>query len=157
MFLHHLYKPSIKGGDEDYPLSAESVQVCLVTPDWTTPYINFLVNKELPKDDEVLSRQIERRSKAYTIIDGQLYKRSTSDIFQRCVSPEEGRQILQEIHSGECGHHVAAKALVAKAFRYGFFWLTAKEDAINIVKTCEGCQRYAKQAHLPAQDRKSVV
>ena len=46
---------------------------------------------------------------------------------------------------------VAAKVLVAKAFRHGFFWLTAKEDAINIVKTCEGCQRYAKQAHLPAQ------
>ena len=92
-----------------------------VTPDWTTPYINFLVNKELPKDDEVLSRQIERRAKAYTIIDGQLYKRSTSDIFQRCVSPEEGRQILQEIHFGDYGHHVAAKALATKAFQHGFF------------------------------------
>ena len=141
VFLHHLHKPSIKGGDEDYPSSAESVNVCLVTPDWTTPYINFLRKKELPKDDEVLSRQMERRAKAYTIIDGQLYKRSTSGIFQRCVSPEEGRQILQEIHSGECGHHVAAKALVAKAFRHGFFWLAAKKDAINIVKTCEGSTR----------------
>ena len=149
-------KPSIKGGNEDKPLSAESVQVCLVTPDWTTPYIEFLINKKLPKDDEVLSHQIERRAKAYMIIDGQLYKRSTSGIFQRCISPEEGRQILEEIHSGECGHHVAAKALVAKAFRHGFFWLTAKEDAINIVKTCEGCQRYAKQAHLPAQELRTI-
>ena len=83
VFLHHLRKPSIKGGDEDYPVSAESVHVCLVTPDWTTPYIDFLLDKKLPKDDEVLSRQIERRAKAYTIIDGQLYKRSTSGIFQR--------------------------------------------------------------------------
>ena len=114
------------------------------------------MNRKLPKDDEVLSRQIERRAKAYTIIDGQLYKRSTSGIFQRCVSPEEGRQILEEIHSGECGHHVAAKALVAKAFRHGFFWLTAKEDAINIVNTCEECQRYAKQAHLPAQELPTI-
>ena len=72
VFVHHLYKPSINGSDEDYPWSAESVHVCLVTPDWTTPYINFLVNKELPKDDEVLSRQIERRAKTYRIIDGQL-------------------------------------------------------------------------------------
>ena len=60
VFLHHLHKPSIKGGDEDYPSWAESVSVCLVTPDWTTPYIIFLTNKELPKDDEVLSRKIER-------------------------------------------------------------------------------------------------
>ena len=118
--------------------------VCLVTPDWTTPYINFLTKKEFPKDDKVLSHQIDRRAKTYTIIDGHIYKRSTSFIFHRSVSPEEGRQILQEIHSGECGHHVAAKALVAKAFRHGFFWLTVKEDAANIVKTCEGCQRYAK-------------
>ena len=88
VFLHHLHKPSIKGGNEDYTLSAESVHVCLIAPDWTTPYINFLMNKELPKDDEVLSRQIERRAKLYTIIDGQLYKRSTSGIFQRCVSTE---------------------------------------------------------------------
>ena len=51
---------------------------------------------------------------------------------------------------------MAAKALVAKAFRRGFFWLTAKEDAANIVKTCEGCQRYAKQAHLPAQELRTI-
>ena len=46
--------------------------------------------------------------------------------------------------------------MVAKAFRHGFFWLTAKEDAINIVKTCEGCQCYAKQAHLPAQELRMI-
>ena len=80
VFLHHLYKPCIKGCDEDYPWSAESVHVCLVTPDWTTPYINFLVNKELPKDDEVLSHEIERRAKAYTIINRQLYKRDRKSV-----------------------------------------------------------------------------
>ena len=37
VFLHHLHKPSIKGGDEDYPTSAESVSVYMVTPDWATP------------------------------------------------------------------------------------------------------------------------
>ena len=129
VFFQHLHQPSVQGGVEDFPLVAESAAVFLVKPGWTTPYLNFLLRKELPKDDEVLSRQIERRSKAYTVIDDQLYKRSTSGIFQRCISPEEGRQILEEIHSGECGHHVAPKALVAKAFRLGFFWLSAKQDA----------------------------
>ena len=138
-----IYTSHQSKGDEDYPQLAESADVFLVTPDWTMPYLNFLP-KELPEDDEVLSRQVEQRTKSYTIIDGQLYKRSTSGIFQRCVSSTEGREILQEIHSCEFGHHTAAKALVAKAFQHGFFWLTAKEDAADIVKTCESCQRYAK-------------
>ena len=46
--------------------------------------------------------------------------------------------------------------MVAKAFRHGFFWFTAKEDTANIVKTFEGCQRYAKQAHLPAQELRTI-
>ena len=143
MFSRHLHRPIVQGGDEDFPLAAECAAVFLENLDWITPYLNFLLRKELPKDDEVLSRQIEHRSKAYIIINVQLYKRSTSDIFQRCISPEEGRQILEEIHSGECGHQLAPKALVAKAFRLGFFWLSAKQDAARIVKICEGCQRYA--------------
>ncbi len=57
-----------------------------------------------------------RRAKAYTIVKGELHKRSVSRVFQRCVSPEEGVEILREIHEGECGHHAAAKSLVAKAF-----------------------------------------
>ena len=77
--------------------------------------------------------QIIRRSKAYTIINGELYKRSTTRIFQRCVSPEEGCQILNEINSVDCGHHVSSRSLVVKAFRHGCFWLTAMADADQIV------------------------
>ena len=46
VLLHYLHKPSIKGGDKDYPMSAESAAILLVTPDWTTPYLNFLLKKE---------------------------------------------------------------------------------------------------------------
>jgi transposase InsO family protein len=45
---------------------------------------------------------------------------------------------------------------VAKAFRHGFYWLTAKEDAENIVNKCKGCQLYSRQAHLPAQDLQPI-
>ena len=141
VFLEHLHKPSVKGADILDPDSVESVEVAnyavyLVKPDWTMPYLNFLTNKELP-DDEVLRRQIVRRAKAFTIINGELYKRSTTGIYQRCISPDEGRNLLDEIHSGVCGHHASSRALVAKAFRQGFYWLTTKEDAEHIVKTCK--------------------
>jgi transposase InsO family protein len=41
--------------------------------------------------------------------------------------------------------------LSGNAFRQGFYWPTAVADATRIVRTCEGCQFYARQTHLPAQ------
>jgi hypothetical protein len=58
---------------------------------------------------------------------------------------------LQEIHLGACGHHAAPRALVGNAFRQGFYWPTAVADATRIVRSCQGCQFYARQTHLPAQ------
>ena len=54
-----------------------------------------------------------------------------------CVSPEEGQEILREIHEGDCGHHAGSKSLVAKAFRHGFYWLTAHADAEDLVSRCD--------------------
>jgi hypothetical protein len=47
----------------------------------------------------------------------------------KCISQVDGIEILREIHEGECGHHAAARSLVAKAFSHGFYWPTAKTDA----------------------------
>jgi hypothetical protein len=116
---------------------------------WAEPYLEYLTNKKLPKD-EVQKRQIKHRAKAYTIIHGQLYKRSTSGVFMKCISQVDGIEILREIHEGECGHHAAARSLVAKAFRHGFYWPTAKVDADRIMELCQGCQMYSKQTHMPA-------
>jgi hypothetical protein len=34
----------------------------------------------------------------------------------KCVSTEEGKEILQDIHEGVCGNHAASRALVGKVF-----------------------------------------
>jgi hypothetical protein len=86
----------------------------------------------------------------------ELYHRSPSGILQRCISIAEGQELLQEIHSGACGHHAAPRALVGNAFRQGFYWPTAVVNATRIVRTCEGCQFYARQTHLPAQARQTI-
>jgi hypothetical protein len=107
-------------------------------------------NDEEATKEEVQKRQIERRAKAYTIIDGQLYKQSTSGVFMKCISQVDGIEILREIHEGECGHHAAARSLIAKAFRHEFYWPTTKVDADHIVELCQGRQMYSKQTHMPA-------
>jgi hypothetical protein len=107
-------------------------------PTWVKPIKEFLVNGGLPAG-ETESRRIQRRSKAYTIINGEMYKRSVTGVLQRCVEPEEGKEMLREIHQGECGHHASSRALVAKVFRHGFYWPTALEDAEDMVRKCNGC------------------
>jgi hypothetical protein len=41
--------------------------------------------------------------------------------------------------------------LVGNTFQQGFYWPTAVVDAKHIMRTCEGCQYYAQQTHMPAQ------
>ncbi|KAK1609753.1 hypothetical protein QYE76_033426 [Lolium multiflorum] len=100
-------------------------------PSWVEPIKEFLINGTLPVDENE-SRRIQRRSKAYTIINGEVYKRSVTGVLQRCVEPEEGREMLEEIHRGECGHHASSRALVAKVFRHGFYWPTALDNAEDL-------------------------
>ena len=103
-----------------------------------------MMNKELPAD-EISARQVQRRAAAYAIINRELVRRSVTGIHQRCVEPEQGQAILKDIHQGECGHHAASRALVTKAFRHGFFWPTALEDAKSLVQKCKGCQKFCSK------------
>ena len=96
------------------------MEVSVITPEWTVPYIAYLLGKELPEDEDE-ARQIVRRSKAFTVIGGKLYRESVTGVAQQCITPEEGRMIPNDIHSGTCGHHESSRTIVAKAYRAGFY------------------------------------
>ncbi|SPT17878.1 unnamed protein product [Triticum aestivum] len=134
-FLDVLHNPSVKlPTEEDLAIpdpEAQLVAALHVIPDWTVPYLAYMTRGELP-EDETLARQITRRSKSMTIANGELHHRSVTGAFQRYVSPEEGQEILREIHEGDCGHHAGSKSLVSKAFRRGFYWLTRKIWSVNV-------------------------
>nr|CAE02263.2 OSJNBb0049I21.2 [Oryza sativa Japonica Group] len=153
VFVEHLYTPTVP--HKDATQVAGTHDVAMVEADWREPLIRFLTSQELPQDKDEAER-ISRRSKLYVMHEAELYKKNPSGILQRCVSLEEGRQLLKDIHSGICGNHAAARTIVGKAYRQGFFWPTAVSDADKIVRTCEGCQFFARQIHLPAQELQTI-
>ena len=53
-------------------------------PDWTVPYLAYMTRSELP-EDETLARQINRRFKSMTIVNGELHRCSVTGVFQCCV------------------------------------------------------------------------
>jgi hypothetical protein len=110
--------PTPAAGTQD--LSKEMTKIMLVEAVWTKPYLAYLTRGKLA-EDPIHHRQVMRRSKAFTIINGELYKRSTTGVLQRCIAQEDGIALLREIHEGTCGHHASSRTLVAKAFRLGFY------------------------------------
>jgi hypothetical protein len=90
------------------------------------------------------------------LIDGDVYKRGSAGILMQCILRDQGRELLQEIDAGTCGHHIGPRTLVEKAFRQGFYWPAAVADSKDIVRHCKGCQFYAQQTHLPAQALQTI-
>jgi ribonuclease HI len=175
VFSRDLHQPSIKTDDTPEPEEASAQPEAPSAPEgealrveeerngvapnrnWQTPYLQYLHQGELPLD-RAEARRLAQRAKSFILLgDGkELYHRSPSGILQRCISITEGQELLQEIHSGACGHHATPRALVGNAFRQGFYWPTAVADATRIVRTCRGCQFYARQTHLPAQALQTI-
>jgi hypothetical protein len=98
----------------------EPDEVMMIQIPWMQVYLAYITKKEIP-EDPVEARRVIRLSKAFTVVKGELYKRNISGVLQRCVTPEEGRVILKDIHEGICGHHASSRAIAAKAFRAGFY------------------------------------
>jgi hypothetical protein len=74
----------------------------------------------------------------------------------KCITPDEGCAILQDIHTGICGSHAGARSLVGKAYRQGFFWPTVVSDANSLVYRCEGCQFFARQKHVSSHQLQTI-
>jgi hypothetical protein len=175
VFSRDIHQPSVKtdntsepeeaSAQPEAPSAAEGEALRVegeqngVTPNrtWQTPYLQYLHRGELPLD-KAEARRLARRAKSFVLLgdEKELYHRSPSGILQRCISIAEGQELLQEIHSGACGHHAAPQVLVGNAFRQGFYWPTTVADATRIVRSCQGCQFYARQTHLPAQALQTI-
>ena len=87
----------------------------------------------------------------YQFIDDVLYKKRPDGVKLTCIPREEGLELLAEIQGGICGFHIGSRTLASKAFRQGFFWPTALQDATTLVTKCEACQFDSKKLHQPAQ------
>jgi hypothetical protein len=83
----------------------------MIEADLRVTFIDYLQEHKLPpgvNPKGAEATHILRRIKGYVLVRGNLYKRgSASGILIKCVSTEEGKDILNEIHKGVCGNHAA--------------------------------------------------
>nr|AAT85175.1 putative polyprotein [Oryza sativa Japonica Group] len=122
---------------------------------WITEIQAYLADKTLPEDREG-SEHVRRISKRYVLVEGTLYRRAANGVLLKCIPREQGVELLADVHEGECGAHSASRTLVGKAFRQGFYWPTALNDAVDLVRRCRACQFHARQTHQPAQALQTI-
>nr|ABA94235.1 retrotransposon protein, putative, unclassified [Oryza sativa Japonica Group] len=100
---------------------------------WIAEIQAYLADKTLPEDREG-SERVQRISKRYVLVEGTLYRRAANGVLLKCIPREQGVELLADIHEGECGAHSASRTLVGKAFRQCFYWPTALNDAVDLVR-----------------------
>jgi ribonuclease HI len=68
-------------------------------PDWRVPYLDYLTQGDLPSD-KTEARWITHRAKSFVIFgdNKELYRRSPTGILQHCITNEEGKNLLKDLH-----------------------------------------------------------
>ena len=124
-------------------------------PSWMDPIILYITTRELP-DDKSRAHKIQIQSARFSIIDGQLYKRSLDGPYLKCLTPEQSQYVLVELHEGICGNHPRGRTLAHRAHTQGYYWPTMKANAANYVRKCDPCQRMSPILRSPVQDLISI-
>jgi hypothetical protein len=73
-------------------------------------------------DESASADQIAHLAKRHTLVERDLYRHDTNGILMRCITREEGCELLTEVHGGDCRNLASSCTLVGKAFWHGFYW-----------------------------------
>jgi hypothetical protein len=143
VIIEKLTKPSVKAAEtlkETGLMIIDGAEQQSET-NWMSPIKAYLDNQPISYDN-VEIECITRKSRMYHLIDGVLYRQGANGMMMKCISKDEGSQLLRDIHRRVCEAHLSWRSIVGKAFRHRFYWPTAKDDVIEIVTKCKECQFY---------------
>ena len=104
------------------PTIAES-HVCnvgLKEYDWAVDIRAYLQTGALPEDPK-RAHKIRVQASRFTLIEGDLYRRSFGGSYLICLIQPEIQYVLSELHEGVCGNHSGCRTLVHQAHSQGYY------------------------------------
>ena len=108
--------------------------------------MEYLAQGILPTD-RTLAHQLKKLAVMYFLQNRILFKKGYSGDPLRCLGPREAREVVKEVHSGDCGSHLGKRRLYKKLQLLGYYWPTMKKDSEKLVKTCHACQVLGDAIH----------
>lgn len=147
VFYQVLIVKAIK--EEDHPTKINAI----ASDDWRSSIFAFLSRAFEPSNKHELER-MKAQARQYSIVGFDLYRSGIAALLLKCISSQEGIELLGEIHVESCGAHRGAHEIAHRAMRQGFYWPTAPYDAKQLVQRCEQCQMFAKKTECTSKPNK---
>ena len=89
-------------------------------PSWMDPIRAYIEEGALPTD-KLAAKKLKFKVAHYVLTNGILYRRGIIAGLQRCVHPFEVKDLIEEVHEGSCGAHVAGRMLLQRITTQGYY------------------------------------
>ena len=90
------------------------IQVGETSPYWMDPIAQYVNTGKLPNEKNK-AHKVRVQSAIFSLIDGQLFKRSLDGPYMKCLTTEQGQYVFVEMQEGICGNHPGGKTLAHRA------------------------------------------
>ena len=140
------------------PTIAE-LPVCSVAAkeqDWAININACLQTGVLPEDPK-RAHKIRAQAAWFTLIGGDLYRRSFEGPYLRCLTQSEIQYVLSKLNEGICGNHLGGQTLAHRTHSQGYYWPTMRQDVEIYVRKCDKCQKRAPFPHMPTEVLNSIT
>jgi hypothetical protein len=120
-------------GPEFPGLWTNQAKMMTVDPDdWRTPLVHYLENP-----GHIADRKVQRQALKYVMLNNTLYSQTIYGLLLKCLSSNQSRIAIGEVHEGICGTHQSAYKM-KWLFRHArFYWSTMSNDCFRYYKGCE--------------------
>ena len=86
-----------------------------------------------------------------------LFKRGVDGILLKCISDDESKQILAEVHEGIFGSHQSGIKMKWLIHRYGYYWSSVLKDCIKYAQCYVECQKHGPIPRILASDFHAII
>ena len=105
----------------------EESYTIFVSKDWRSPFTQYLTEGILPQKHSERYK-LKRLAARYFSYDAVLFKKGYDGDPLRCLGPKEAKDMIKEVHSGECRDHRGKKKFYRCLLQMGYYWPTMKRD-----------------------------
>ena len=91
-----------------------------VSEDWRSLFMQYLKEGVLPQRHSERYK-LKRLATRYFLHNMVLFKKGYDGDPLRCLGPEEAKEMIKEVHSGECGEHQGKKKLYRCLLQIGYY------------------------------------
>nr|AAM00943.1 Putative retroelement pol polyprotein [Oryza sativa Japonica Group] len=129
------------------------VEVATITADdWRYDVFQYLQNPS-----QSASRKLRYKALKYTLLDDELYYRTIDGVLLKCLSADQAKVAIGEVHEGICGTNQSAHNMKWSLRRAGYFWPIMLEDCFKYYKGCQDCQKFGAIQRAPASAMNPII